>query len=43
MPSFKVAEEFYMEQLLGFLAQGESGFMCKLRHSLCSLKQSLQA
>ena len=28
-----------MEQLPGFVAQGESGLVCRLRHSLCGLKQ----
>ena len=32
-----------MEQLLGFVTQGESGLVCKLRHSLYGLKQSPQA
>ena len=32
-----------MEQPLGFVAQGESGLICKLRHSLYALKQSPQA
>ena len=32
-----------MEQPLGFVAQGESGLVCKLRRSLYSLKQSPQA
>ena len=29
-----LAEKVYMEQSSGFVAQGESGFICKLRHSL---------
>ena len=29
-----------MEQLLGFVAQGESGLVCRLRCSLYGLKQS---
>ena len=32
-----------MEQPLGFVAQGESGFVCKLRCSLYGLKQSPRA
>ena len=35
-----LAEEVYMEQSLGFVAQGESGLVCRLRHSLYGLKQS---
>ena len=37
-----LAEEVYMEQPLGFVAQGESGLVCILRHSLYGLKQSPQ-
>ena len=29
-----LAEEVYMEQPLGFVAQGESSLVCRLRHSL---------
>ena len=29
-----LAEEVYMEQPLGFVAQGEYGLVCRLRHSL---------
>ncbi|KAJ9701155.1 hypothetical protein PVL29_006480 [Vitis rotundifolia] len=35
-----LAEEAYMEQPPGFVAQGESGLVCRLRHSLYGLKQS---
>ena len=35
-----LAKEVYMEQLPCFVAQGESGLVCKLRRSLYSLKQS---
>nr|CAN74610.1 hypothetical protein VITISV_029330 [Vitis vinifera] len=38
-----LAEEVYMEQPLGFVAQGESGLVCRLRHSLYGLKQSPRA
>ncbi|RVW46594.1 Retrovirus-related Pol polyprotein from transposon TNT 1-94 [Vitis vinifera] len=38
-----LAEEVYMEQPLGFVAQGESGLVCRLRRSLYGLKQSPQA
>ncbi|RVX21356.1 Retrovirus-related Pol polyprotein from transposon RE2 [Vitis vinifera] len=37
-----LAKEVYMEQPLGFVAQGESGLVCKLRPSLYGLKQSPQ-
>ena len=35
-----LAEEVYMEQPSGFVAQGESGLVCRLRRSLYDLKQS---
>ena len=35
-----LAEEVYMEQPPGFVAQGESGLVYRLRHSLNGLKQS---
>ena len=38
-----LAEEVYMEQPSGFVAQRESGLVCKLRRSLYSLKQSPRA
>ncbi|RVW73726.1 Retrovirus-related Pol polyprotein from transposon RE2 [Vitis vinifera] len=38
-----LAEEVYMEQPPGFVAQGESGLMCRLRRSLYGLKQSPRA
>ncbi|RVW60738.1 Retrovirus-related Pol polyprotein from transposon TNT 1-94 [Vitis vinifera] len=34
-----LVEEVYMEQSLGFVAQGEFGLVCRLRRSLYSLKQ----
>jgi hypothetical protein len=33
-------EEIYMEQPPGFVAQGESGLLCRLQKSLYGLKQS---
>ena len=36
-------EEVYMEQPLGFVAQGEIGKVCRLRKSLYNLKQSPRA
>ena len=36
-------EEVYMEQPLGFVAQGEIRRVCRLRKSLYSLKQSPHA
>ncbi|RVW46896.1 Retrovirus-related Pol polyprotein from transposon TNT 1-94 [Vitis vinifera] len=38
-----LAEEVYMEQPPGFVVQGESGLVCRLRRSLYDLKQSLRA
>ena len=38
-----LAEEVYMEQSPGFVAQGEIGRVCRLRKSLYDLKQSLSA
>ena len=35
-----LAEEVYMEQPPGFVAQGEFGLVCRLRHLLYGLKQS---
>ena len=35
-----LAEEEYMEQPPGFVAQGESGLVCRLCRSLYALKQS---
>ena len=34
-----LAEEVYMEQPLGFVAQGKSGLVCRLRRSLYDLKR----
>ncbi|RVW26625.1 Retrovirus-related Pol polyprotein from transposon RE1 [Vitis vinifera] len=42
-PVAKIASEVYMEQPPGFVAQGESGLVCRLRRSLYGLKQSPQA
>ncbi|RVX01611.1 Retrovirus-related Pol polyprotein from transposon TNT 1-94 [Vitis vinifera] len=39
----ELLEEVYMEQPPGFVAQRESGLVCKLRRSLYSLKQSPRA
>ena len=36
-------EKVYMEQPLGFVAQGEFGRVCRLCKSLCVLKQSPRA
>ena len=38
-----LAEEVYMEQPPGFIAQGEPGLVCRLRCSLYGLKQSPRA
>ncbi|RVX13112.1 Retrovirus-related Pol polyprotein from transposon RE1 [Vitis vinifera] len=38
-----LAEEVYMKQPLGFVAQGESVLVCRLRRSLYGLKQSPRA
>ena len=38
-----LAEEVYMEQSLGFVAQGGSGLVCRLRRSLYGLNQSPRA
>ena len=38
-----LAEEVYMEQPPGFVAQGESGLLCRLRRSQYGLKQSPRA
>ena len=38
-----LAKEVYMEQPPGFVAQGKSGLVCRLRHSLYGLKQSPRA
>ena len=38
-----LVEEVYMEQPLGFVAQGESGLVCRLRRSFYGLKHSPRA
>ena len=42
-PYGELDEEIYMEQPLGFVAQGESGLVCKLFWFFYELKQSPQA
>ena len=42
-PYGDLAEKVYMEQPPGFVAQGESGLVCKLRWSLYGMKQSSRA
>jgi len=39
----ELEDEIYMEKPPGFVAQGESSLVCKLRRSLYGLKQSLRA
>ena len=35
-----VEEEIYMKQPEGFIVKGNNEFVCKLKKSLCGLKQS---
>ena len=43
LPHGDLVEEVYIEQPPSFVAQGESGLVCKLRRSLYGPKQSPRA